>query len=75
MRSVALDGKFDARCPILLDSDGRGWGSEINHIPRRLILSLLTLWTDLPNNSLTTRSFQFQKELQGPVWFREFYVH
>ena len=74
MESVALDGKFDARCPIL-DGDGRGWGSEINHIPRCLVLSLLTLWTDILNNGFTTHSFQFQRELQGPFWFKEFLVH
>ena len=42
MMSVALDEKFDARCSSL-DSDGRGCCPEINHIPRRLVLSLLTL--------------------------------
>jgi len=74
MMSVALDEKFDARCSIL-DSNGRGWGSEIDHIPRRLVLSLLTLWTDIPNNSFTTHSFQFQRELQRPFLSRAFPVH
>jgi hypothetical protein len=39
MLSVALDEKFDVYCSIL-DSDDRGLGSEINYIPRRLVLSL-----------------------------------
>ena len=39
MLSVALNKKLDARCSIL-DSDDRGLGSEINYIPRRLVLSL-----------------------------------
>jgi hypothetical protein len=39
MLSVALDEKFDAYC-FILDNDNRGLGSEINYIPRRLILSL-----------------------------------
>ena len=74
MMGVALDGEFDARCPIL-DRDGRGTGSEINHIRRRLVLSLHTLLTDIPNNSSAIHSFQFQRELQELFWFRAFPVH
>ena len=72
---VALDGKFYFRCSIL-DGDDCGWGSEINHIPRRLVLSLFAFSADIPKNSLTARSFQFQRELQGQYfWSRVFSVH
>ena len=70
---VALDEKFYIRCSIL-DGDGRGWSSEINHIPRCLVLPLFATFTDI-KNGLTTRSFQFQRELQGPFWSRAFLVH
>ncbi len=46
MRSVALDEKFDTRSSIrsfilsfILNGDGRGLGSEIDYIQRRLALS------------------------------------
>ena len=38
MRSVALDEEFDVHCSIL-DGDDRGFGSKINNITRRLVLS------------------------------------
>ena len=72
--SVALDEKFDACCSIL-DRDVRGWGSEINHVPRRLVLSLSAFFTDIPNDGLIAIPFQFQRELQGPFWSRVFSVH
>lgn len=53
---VALDEKFYIRCSIL-DDDDRGRGSEINHIPRRLVLPPFAFSTDIPENSLTARSF------------------
>ena len=62
MTSVAPDRKFDACCSIL-DSDESGWGSEINQVPRRLVLSLFTFFTDVPNNSLTASSLELQREL------------
>ena len=74
MVGVALDEKFYVRRSIL-DGDDCGWGSEINHIPRRLVLPLFAFSTDILENSLTARSFQFQRELQGPVWCRAFSVH
>ena len=39
MVSVAPNGEFDGRCFILNSNDG-GWGSEIDDIPRRLVLSI-----------------------------------
>ena len=72
--SVALDEKFDACCPIL-DRDDRGWGTEINHVPRRLGLSLFAFATDIPNNDFTAISFQLQRELQGLFWSRGFSMH
>ena len=74
MMSVALDGKFDACCPIL-DSDESGWGPEINHVPRRLVLSLFAFFTDIPNHNLTASSLQLQRELQGLCRSRAFSVH
>ena len=74
MMRVALDGKFDVGC-FTLDRDDRSRGSEINHVPRRLVLSPFTFFTDINNNTLTTltvSSFQFQRELQGPFWSRVF---
>ena len=58
MMGVALDGKFYARYSIL-DGDNCGLGSEINHIPRRLVLPLFAFYTDIPKNGLTARTFQF----------------
>jgi hypothetical protein len=74
MLSVALNEKFDGRCSVL-DSDGRGLGSEINHIPRRLVLSLFAFWTNMLNNSPTSSPTQSQRELQGVFWCRVIYVH
>lgn len=71
---VALDEKFYVHCSIL-DGDDRGWGSEINHIPRRLVLPLFAFPTNIPKNSLTARSFQFQREPQGPFGSRAFSMH
>jgi len=72
--SVALDEEFDLRCSVL-DSHGRGWGSEIDHIPCRLILSLFAFFTNIPENSLTASSFQFQRELQGSLCSKALSVH
>ena len=72
--SVALNEEFDARCSIL-DSYDRSWSSEIDHIPRRLVLSLFAIFTDISNNIPTSSPFQFQKELQGPFWSRAISVH
>ena len=72
--SVALNKELDARCSIL-DSYVRGWSSEIDHIPRRLILSLFAIFTDVSNNIPTSSHFQFQGELQGPFWSRAIAVH
>jgi len=69
MLSVALDGEFDGHC-FILDGDDRGLGSEINYIPRRLVLSLFAFWTNILNNSPTGGSSQFQGELQGLFWCR-----
>ena len=71
---IALDEKFYVRCSIL-DDDDRGWGPEINDIPRCLVLSLFTSFTDIPNNSLTASFFQFHRELQGLFRSRGFSVH
>ena len=75
MIRVALDGKFDAGCSILQDRYDRSCGSEIHDVQRRLVLSPFTFYTDIPNNTLTTltvSSFQFQRELQGPIRSRAF---
>ena len=72
--SIALDEKFDVRRSIL-DSYDRGWSSKIDYIPRRLVLSLFAIVTDIPNNSLTSGPFKFQRELQRPFWSRAFFVH
>jgi len=63
MMSVAFDEEFDVRCSIL-DRDVRGWGSEINYVPRCLVPSLFAFFTDIPDNSLTVGPFQFQRKLQ-----------
>ena len=70
---VAFDEKLYVCCSIL-DVDDRGWRSEINDIPRRLVLSLFTFFTNIPN-SLILGSFQFHRELQGLFWSRGFSVH
>ena len=74
MMGVAFDEKFDACCSIL-DGDDRGRGSEINDVPRRLVLSLFTFFTDIPDSGLTAGPFQFQRELQGSFWTRTFFMH
>ena len=71
---VTPDEKFYVRCSVL-DDDDRGWGSKINDIPCRLVFSLFTFFTDIPNNSLTASFFQFHGELQGLFWSRTFFVH
>ena len=71
---IALDEKFYVRFSIF-DGDDRSWRSEINDIPRRLVLPLFTFFTNIPNNSLTAGLFQFHRELQGPFWSRGFSVH
>ena len=56
MMGVAPNEKFNVCCSIL-DGDDRGWGSEINDVPRRLVLSLFAFLTDIPNNSLIASPF------------------
>jgi len=63
MMSVAFDEKFYVRCSIL-DRDDRGWGSEINYVPRCLVPSLFAFFTNILDNSLAVDSFQFQRKLQ-----------
>ena len=74
MLSVALDEKFDVRCSILNGYD-RGWSTEVDYIPRRLVLSLFASVTYIPDNCLTSSPFQFQRELQGRFWSGTFCVH
>ena len=74
MMSVAPNEKLDVRCSIL-DSYVRSWSSEIDHVPRRLVLSLFAIFTDISNNIPTSSPFQFQRELQGPFWSRAISVH
>ena len=50
MMGIAPDEKLNACCSIL-DRDDGGRGSEINDVPRRLVLSLFTFFTDIPNNT------------------------
>ena len=71
---VAPDEKFYVCCSIL-DVDDRGLRSEINDIPRRLVLSLLTIFTNIPDDSPILGSFQLHRELQGLFWSRGFSVH
>ena len=75
MRRVAFNGKFKVRCSVLVDSDGRTFGPEINYVPCCLIRSRFAFWTDTPNDSLASSSFQFQRELQGLFWNNAFSVH
>lgn len=76
MRRVAFNEKFEARCSGLdIDSDDRSVGPEINYVPRCLILSRFAFWTNTPNGSLASRSFQFQRELQELFWNNAFSVH
>ena len=74
MMSVALNEEFDVCCPIL-DSYDRGWSSEIDDIPRRLVFSLFAIFTDISTNIPTSSPFQFQRELPAPFWSRAISVH
>jgi hypothetical protein len=69
MLSVALNEELDARGSILDINDSR-CGSEIYDIPRGLVLSPFAFYTNILNKGLIGSTSQFQRELQGPFWFR-----